>query len=82
MDLKQQAQLQERANKRLMHKNFDRQIQIVANKPLPLTRQDIAQLTHFVEQPPEVRQNTVYWGNSIISPVVTQHKTIKIGEKS
>ena len=81
MELEEQAKLQDKANDRLRSTNWDLQIQRVANKCLPLTQADIDQLLHFCYESPKVRQNTVYWGNTIIYPAISEYKLIKIGKK-
>lgn len=49
----------------------------LAVKPHPLTAADVQMLEHYVHSNTHVLDNTVYWGNSTISPVtknVTQHQ--------
>jgi hypothetical protein len=81
MDTQKQKQLQADALFKLRESNFSPQIQNVATKPLPLTSQDIAQLEHFIDSDYIKLKNTVYWANTIVSPVVSQRETIDLRKK-
>lgn len=81
MDTQKQKQLQADALFKLRESNFSPQIQDTATKALPLTEADIAQLKHFCESDYIKLKNTVYWANSIISPVVSQRETIDLRKK-
>lgn len=55
--------------------NFE-QIRQVAAKD-ELTKEDIAQLEHFVHTPKRQLDETTYWGNSIVQPNAWEKRTFR-----